>query len=165
VPRWAAFDLALTLALLGDEAHLAHLAPQLEPLERQACEAVGDARRGRPAEAARALEAIVGAPGWRHGALALPRAEVALAAGRPRDAATLLAADRTRYRRLPLGMSQAWMLPRGLYVEAQAHERLGERREALAVIDRLLSSWRDADPGQRLQADAQALRARLEGRR
>jgi hypothetical protein len=62
-------------------------------------------------------------------------------------------------------MLQAWMFPRGLYLEALAHERLGERREARATIHRLLASWRDADPDQKLLTEARALRDRLEGPR
>jgi tetratricopeptide (TPR) repeat protein len=164
-PAWAAFDVAWVLAYLGDAEHVAARSPTLGPLERRACDAILRYRRGRPADAAGALEAIVSSPEWRHGGLAFVRAEVALGAGRPREAVELLAADRARYRRLPLGMLQAWMFPRGLYLEALAHERLGERREARATIHRLLASWRDADPDQKLLTEARALRDRLEGPR
>jgi len=164
-PAGAAFDIALVLAYLGDAEHVAARSSALGPLERRACDALLRHRRGRSGDAARDLEATVTSPDWKHGGLAFIRAEVALGAGRPREAIQLLTADRARYRRLPLGMLQAWMLPRGLYLEALAHERLGERREARATVHRLLASWRDADPDQKLLAEARTLQGRLERRR
>jgi tetratricopeptide (TPR) repeat protein len=161
-PDWATPDIALLLAYVGDAEHLAVAEQRLDPLERQACRAILQHRGGRSAEAALALEAIVASPGWRHGDLAFVRAEIALGAGQPREAVELLARDRARYRRLPIGMLQSWTLPRGLYLQALAHERLGERREARAAIRRLLASWRGADDGLKLLAEARALQGRLE---
>jgi hypothetical protein len=153
------------LAYLGDSEHLGAELEALDPLERRACEAVLDHRRGRSRDAARALDETVAASGWRHGDLAFVRAEIALAAGRPEDTIRLLEADRARYRRVPFGMLQAWMLPRGLYLEALAHERLGERGRARETVTRLLDLWRDADRDHPLLAEARALRARLGGDR
>jgi len=163
-PAGAAFDVALLVAYVGDSEHLEAAMEALDPRERKVCQAVLDHRLGRTRDAAPALEEAVSAKGWRHGDLAFIRAEVAFAAGQAGEAIRLLEADRGRYRRLPFGMLQAWMLPRGLYLQALAEERLGQRRAARKTIDRLLVLWRDADVEQALLAQARALRARLGGR-
>ncbi len=51
--------------------------------------------------------------------------------------------------------------PRSLLLEAASLERLGERDEALRVVDRLLRLWRSADPDLADLAKAKALRHRL----
>ncbi|ABS25640.1 serine/threonine-protein kinase [Anaeromyxobacter sp. Fw109-5] len=55
----------------------------------------------------------------------------------------------------------AWTYPRSILRTALAHARLGERDEARAEVERLLSLWRGADADLPMLQEALALRAQL----
>ena len=57
--------------------------------------------------------------------------------------------------------SWPWTYPRSFLLQAQLHERRGERGEALAAVGVLLGLWKEADPDLPLLADARALRDRV----
>jgi hypothetical protein len=58
----------------------------------------------------------------------------------------------------------AWAYPQSLYFMAGAHERLGERREARALVDKLLELWKRSDTDLPLLVEAKAMRKRLGAR-
>ena len=89
------------------------------------------------------------------------RGEILLDAGRPREAVAAFLS----YRRDPAIFDGLWFAtfgyPRSLYLEALAHERLGEPEEARRLLARLFHLWERADPGLPTLAEARALQARL----
>jgi hypothetical protein len=151
---------ALLLAYAGDAEHARQLEHHIAP--------------GTPyAEAYDAIRAL--RRGDRDGALAIVRAspappipmvyiagETALEAGNPALAVKWLERLRVMTMGDGGGLWRAWAYPRSLYLSAVAHEQLGQPERALTRVDELLRTWRHADPGTPLLADARALRARLE---
>jgi predicted Zn-dependent protease len=155
-------NLAVALAYRDDLEHAAQLAAGLRP--------------GTPIEAI--YKALVA---WKRGDFAQAKTELRAAAARNRlppnslPPAFLLgevcaaAGDQAEaiealkdYLALPyFGIWQGWARPRSLYLLARAHERLGQRAQALARVDELLALWRDADPDLATLAQARALRERL----
>jgi len=89
------------------------------------------------------------------------RGEILLDAGRPREAIEAFVA----YRREPASFDGAWFatfgIPRSLYLEALAHEKLGEQDEARRLLARLFHLWERADPGLPTLAEAKVLREKL----
>jgi len=161
VPYGAAF--AVFSAWAGELEGSARLAAQLPPGSdsRLKVEAMVALRRGQVEEARSLLEALEKRDPYGHSYGPLPSfllAEVAAAAGDP-------TATRDWVRRYhatwPRGFWRSWAWPRSLFLLAEAHERLGERQEALATIDRLLDLWKNADEGAPLLAESRKLRARL----
>ena len=55
----------------------------------------------------------------------------------------------------------AWAYPQSLFYMAVALDRLGQGAEAGALLDRLLTLWKDADPDLPLLAEAKGMQARL----
>jgi tetratricopeptide (TPR) repeat protein len=112
-------------------------------------------RTGDHATALRLLD------GFSWGASDFYRGEILLDAGRPREAAEAFVA----YRREPASFDGEWFatfgIPRSLYLEALAHQRLGERDEARRLLARLFHLWERADPGLPTLADARALQGTL----
>jgi len=119
--------------------------------------AIRDWRRG---ERERALQALTEMSG--HSSVVYFRGELLAEMGREREAVDTL----REFRRSPqVNFEPSLPFPRSLYVEAAALERLGERDEAMRVVDRLLRMWKHADPDIPTLRQAKALRARLDGRR
>jgi len=112
-------------------------------------------RTGDHAAALRLLD------GFTWGASEFFRGEILLDAGRPREAVEAFVG----YRREPASFDGAWFatfgIPRSLYLEALAHERLGEKEEARRLLARLFHLWERADPGLPTLAEAQRLQAKL----
>jgi hypothetical protein len=69
--------------------------------------------------------------------------------------------QRHRYDQIQDPLPSFWAYPQGLYLEAEALERLGDRDEARRVLGKLLRLWRRADPDLPLLRRARNLEARL----
>jgi eukaryotic-like serine/threonine-protein kinase len=154
--------LAVTLALLGDLPHAELLARELDPDSQAALEfaALKAWRAGDTAAALAGLAKAEARDPWPVGGLApsFLTAEVNTAAGD--DVGTLAAVE--RFQRLPPDrIWRAWGYPRSLYLQALAHQRLGEREAARQPLDRLLKLLARADPDTLLAKQARALRAKL----
>jgi tetratricopeptide (TPR) repeat protein len=59
------------------------------------------------------------------------------------------------------GVQQAAHVPNMIVARALAYERLGRPADALKELDRLITLWKDAEPGLPLLTEARATRARL----
>jgi eukaryotic-like serine/threonine-protein kinase len=151
----------LTLAWLGDVGgadRLDALWPMIDG--RTACRRIFRTLRAwRTGDNAAALRLL---DGFSWGASEYYRGEILLDAGRPRESVEAFVA----YRREPASFdgewTATWAYPRSLYLEALAHERLGEKDEARRLLARLFHLWERADPGLPTLAEARALRARLD---
>jgi tetratricopeptide (TPR) repeat protein len=150
----------LTLAWLGDVEgadRLDALWPMMDG--RMACRRIYRTLRAwRTGDHAGALRLLDGFS-WGHSDF--NRGEILLDAGRPREAVEAFVA----YRREPASFdgewTASWAYPRSLYLEALAHERLGESEEARRLLARLFHLWERADPGLPTLAEARVLQARL----
>lgn len=113
-------------------------------------------KRGDPDAALATLRAIEAAS---PGIASYFLGTICAATGRDEEAVAAL----RRYERVNHSefLYRSWALPKALYLRARSHERLGEREDATATIDRLLVMWRRADTDLPLLARATALRARL----
>jgi hypothetical protein len=150
----------LTLAWLGDVEgadRLDALWPMMDG--RMACRRIYRTlrawRTGDYAVALRLLE------GFSWGPSDFYRGEILLDAGRPSEAVEAFVA----YRREPAifdgAWTATWAYPRSLYLEALAHEQVGEKEEARRLLARLFHLWEQADPGLPTLAEAKVLQARL----
>ncbi len=154
--------MAVLLAFAGDLTHadeVARRAPAAGSANEEH-EAIALWRRGDPARAVARLAALEARDPWPEFGLAPAYliAEIALDSGDPREAA----AAAQRYLALvPRGTWRGWAYPRALYLSGSAHAQLGDRAAARADLDRLLSSWRHADPELPLLREARTLRERL----
>ncbi len=118
-------------------------------------------RRGRLEDARALLEALEKRDPYGQTPGPLPSFLLAEVAGAAGDARGTVEAVRRYHGFWPRGFWRSWAWPRSLYLLAEAHERLGERAEALAAIDRLLELWKNADEGTPLLGESRKLRARL----
>jgi tetratricopeptide (TPR) repeat protein len=150
--------LAVMLVWLGELATAERLAPKLAPTLRPHYDAAVLWRKGDLDGARELLRPAAATRDWDARAPALfLLATISAEAGA--DAEVISAAEQLRT--APSGGWRSWGLPRALYLAARAHERRGERREALAKVDEVLGAWRSADPDLPLLADLREARARL----
>ncbi|MGC3998732.1 MAG: protein kinase [Anaeromyxobacter sp.] len=160
-PAYAA-DLAIVLLLLGDEKTAAEVGKAIPPGTNQALQFQA-LRAWRAGDLQVALAKLAQAEAQdpfpvRGLSPAYLTAEVSAAAGD--DGATLAAI--ARFRRLPpRGFWRSWAYPRSILLAAQAHQRLGERAQARAELDRLLALFSGADQDLPLLKAARALERRL----
>jgi serine/threonine protein kinase len=165
--RFKAGQLALYGDLVGAAASAATLAPEsAEFLHYQAVRAALERRWGEAVPALRALIASArAAPGGTASPLRATTLEatslLGLALLEQGDAAAALdvlsAADSPG----TCSLQGAVLVPAMLVTRARAHERLGQLEEARKDLDRLLSQWKEAEPGLPLHANAKAMRERL----
>jgi tetratricopeptide (TPR) repeat protein len=160
-PHGASY-LAVHFAHAGDLEHAEELSrhlPEGSP-RAEAYRAVVRWRRGDPAGAVEALRAVdAQGPLSADPAIPFPAfllGEALADAGRDGEAAAVL----QRFLEAPLAYP-APSLPRALLVLARVQERAGDRAAARGTLGRLLSLWRDAEPGQPGLAEAHVLATRL----
>ena len=150
---------ALTLAMMGDRDGVGEFGGGIGPgVERTQIEAALAWRAGRAGRALDPLREAARQPGRGEAATTFwLLAHAALDAGHPAEAVEAV----ERLRTAPAGMWRSWGWPRALYLQALALESMGERVRAREAADRLLATWRNADPDLPYLAEAKALQARL----
>ncbi|HET8732933.1 MAG TPA: CsgG/HfaB family protein, partial [Anaeromyxobacteraceae bacterium] len=163
---FSASSVSSHIAYLGDARHAAALFASLDPTapRRRLAEAVIRWRGGDPAGALPELAALHRQSAGSANPPSIPAAFLygELLAEQGDDAAALKALRKFQSLFHPWPDHLAWTIPRSRVLVARSLDRLGRRDEAHREIEAFLASWKDADPGEPLLAEARALHARLD---
>jgi eukaryotic-like serine/threonine-protein kinase len=150
--------MAVPLVLLGELDAAARIAKDLPPLVQREYQAALAWKRGDRGQSLSILRELAKAPDFdvRSASLFLL---ARVAADEGRDGEVVRAVEALRTTGGPHWRTWGW--PQALLLAAKAHDRLGERGKARALVDEVLAMWKDADADLPMLAEARAMRGRL----